>query len=117
MRHFHGTYKARTQPGSCVRGAAGWRAGTACVRAREQGGHCRCNGALLTRRARHPPPPRTPSSHYPPLTHPPLQKVCDRHDPTWYDKMKTACDDYFLIPHRGETRGMGGIFFDDLNDR
>ncbi|EFN51101.1 hypothetical protein CHLNCDRAFT_33234, partial [Chlorella variabilis] len=35
----------------------------------------------------------------------------------WYDKMKLACDDYFLIPHRGETRGMGGIFFDDLNDR
>jgi len=43
--------------------------------------------------------------------------VCDRHDPAWYDKMKLACDDYFLIPHRGETRGMGGIFFDDLNDR
>ena len=34
-----------------------------------------------------------------------------------YDKMKLACDDYFFIPHRGETRGMGGIFFDDLNDR
>ncbi|KAI7837822.1 hypothetical protein COHA_008310 [Chlorella ohadii] len=43
--------------------------------------------------------------------------VCDRHDPAWYNKMKLACDDYFLIPHRGETRGMGGIFFDDLNDR
>ncbi|KAI3427401.1 hypothetical protein D9Q98_010316 [Chlorella vulgaris] len=43
--------------------------------------------------------------------------VCDRHDPAWYDKMKANCDEYFQIPHRGETRGMGGIFFDDLNDR
>ncbi|KAL4420308.1 hypothetical protein ABPG77_001398 [Micractinium sp. CCAP 211/92] len=43
--------------------------------------------------------------------------VCDRHDPAWYDKFKLNCDDYFMIPHRGETRGMGGIFFDDLNDR
>ena len=48
---------------------------------------------------------------------PPPQAVCDRHDPTWYEKMKAACDDYFLISHRGETRGLGGIFFEDLNDR
>ena len=45
---------------------------------------------------------------------PPCRAVPYRHR---YDKMKLACDDYFLIPHRGETRGMGGIFFDDLNDR
>lgn len=43
--------------------------------------------------------------------------VCDRHDPAYYPKFKAWCDDYFLIKHRGERRGLGGIFFDDLNDR
>ena len=43
--------------------------------------------------------------------------VCDRHDPTYYSKFKKWADDYFLIKHRGERRGLGGIFFDDLNDR
>ena len=40
--------------------------------------------------------------------------VCDRHDPTYYPRFKKACDDYFFLPHRGETRGVGGIFFDYL---
>jgi coproporphyrinogen III oxidase len=43
--------------------------------------------------------------------------VCDAHDPAFYPKFKNWCDDYFLIKHRGERRGLGGIFFDDLNDR
>jgi coproporphyrinogen III oxidase len=43
--------------------------------------------------------------------------VCDRHDPEYYPKFKKWADDYFLIAHRGERRGLGGIFFDDLNDR
>eukprot|EP00878_Enallax_costatus_P004240 GHUV01004470.1.p1 GENE.GHUV01004470.1~~GHUV01004470.1.p1 ORF type:complete len:368 (+),score=97.16 GHUV01004470.1:232-1335(+) len=43
--------------------------------------------------------------------------VCDRHDPEFYPKFKKWCDEYFLISHRKETRGLGGIFFDDLNDR
>mmetsp|Transcript_10171 Transcript_10171/g.25353 ORF Transcript_10171/g.25353 Transcript_10171/m.25353 type:complete len:369 (-) Transcript_10171:747-1853(-) len=43
--------------------------------------------------------------------------VCDKHDATYYAKMKAACDEYFLIKHRGEMRGMGGIFYEGLNDK
>ena len=46
-----------------------------------------------------------------------LRRVCDAHDPAFYPRFKKWCDDYFCIRHRGETRGLGGIFFDDLNDR
>lgn len=34
-----------------------------------------------------------------------------------YPKFKAWCDDYFWLKHRDETRGVGGLFFDDLNDR
>ncbi|WP_027966033.1 oxygen-dependent coproporphyrinogen oxidase [Halomonas halocynthiae] len=33
-----------------------------------------------------------------------------------YPRYKSWCDDYFWLKHRGETRGVGGLFFDDLND-
>jgi len=46
-----------------------------------------------------------------------LKKVCDNHDPKFYPEFKAWADRYFKIQHRGETRGLGGIFFDDLNDR
>ena len=46
-----------------------------------------------------------------------LKDCCDRHDESYYPKFKSWCDDYFLIKHRGERRGIGGIFFDDLNDK
>jgi coproporphyrinogen III oxidase len=46
--------------------------------------------------------------------HATLRSVCDRHDPGYYPRFKRWCDEYFTIPHRGEARGVGGIFFDHL---
>lgn len=40
------------------------------------------------------------------------KEVCDRHDAGFYEKFKTQCDDYFFNHHRGEARGIGGLFFD-----
>ncbi|MBW6417985.1 oxygen-dependent coproporphyrinogen oxidase [Celeribacter sp. PS-C1] len=40
---------------------------------------------------------------------------CDRHDPEYYPRFKAWADEYFYIPHRGRARGVGGIFYDDLN--
>ncbi|AHJ27790.1 oxygen-dependent coproporphyrinogen oxidase [Nodularia spumigena CS-584] len=41
--------------------------------------------------------------------------VCDQYSSAYYPRFKNACDEYFYIPHRGEHRGVGGIFFDNLN--
>ncbi|XP_018305451.1 oxygen-dependent coproporphyrinogen-III oxidase [Mycetomoellerius zeteki] len=47
--------------------------------------------------------------------HKALKTACDKHDPSYYPKFKEWCDNYFNIVHRGERRGVGGIFFDDLD--
>ncbi|MEZ4266709.1 MAG: oxygen-dependent coproporphyrinogen oxidase [Myxococcota bacterium] len=46
--------------------------------------------------------------------HQTLKDACDRHDPDFYPRFKSWCDRYFHIKHRGETRGVGGLFFDHL---
>ena len=44
--------------------------------------------------------------------HQQLKSVCDRFDLQFYPDFKKQADDYFYLPHRNETRGIGGIFFD-----
>ncbi|MBK7182258.1 MAG: oxygen-dependent coproporphyrinogen oxidase [Bacteroidetes bacterium] len=49
--------------------------------------------------------------------HAQLKKICDLYDIAYYPEYKKWADDYFFIPHRNETRGIGGIFFDRLNKK
>ena len=49
------------------------------------------------------------------LWHKLAKQACDKYDPNIYYKFKNWCDTYFYLPHRKEPRGIGGIFFDDLN--
>jgi len=44
--------------------------------------------------------------------HAALKGACDAADAAYYDKFKKWCDEYFYLPHRGEARGVGGIFYD-----
>jgi coproporphyrinogen III oxidase len=46
--------------------------------------------------------------------HKELKNICDKYNNTFYPFFKNWADDYFFIPHRNETRGIGGIFFDRL---
>ncbi len=41
-----------------------------------------------------------------------LKRICDTYDPSYYSAFKKQCDEYFYLPHRNETRGVGGLFFD-----
>ena len=45
-----------------------------------------------------------------------IKEACDAHDKNYYPRFKKWCDEYFYVKHRGECRGVGGIFFDDMDD-
>lgn len=48
--------------------------------------------------------------------HQTAKDACDPFGEGVYDKYKKWCDDYFYLKHRDEPRGVGGLFFDDLNE-
>ncbi len=47
--------------------------------------------------------------------HAAFKACCDRFSPDYYQKYTQWCDEYFYLKHRGEPRGVGGIFYDYLN--
>ncbi|GIU46464.1 oxygen-dependent coproporphyrinogen-III oxidase [Shewanella sairae] len=47
--------------------------------------------------------------------HQSAKSLCEPFGEEAYPKYKQWCDEYFWLPHRNETRGVGGLFFDDLN--
>ncbi len=47
--------------------------------------------------------------------HQTAKSACDNFGPNVYEEYKAWCDEYFYIKHRKEPRGIGGLFFDDLN--
>jgi coproporphyrinogen III oxidase len=50
------------------------------------------------------------------IFHQRLKSICDKFDLNFYPKFKEQADNYFFIPHRNETRGIGGIFYDHLSE-
>ena len=50
------------------------------------------------------------------LFHNKIKVMCNKHNKNYYPKYKKWCDNYFYLPHRKETRGIGGIFFDYKRD-
>jgi len=50
------------------------------------------------------------------IFHKKIKLMCDKHNKNYYPKYKKWCENYFYLPHRKETRGIGGIFFDYKRD-
>src|SRR5690625_7670118 len=48
--------------------------------------------------------------------HKTIRAACDKHGEQLYPRFKKQCDDYFFNTHRGERRGVGGIFYDYLRE-
>ena len=48
--------------------------------------------------------------------HQAARSACEQFGADYYSRFKQWADDYFYLKHRGETRGVGGLFFDDLNE-
>ena len=139
MRHFHGTYKAaasgraagagrilRLRLGGlqrCARQPALPSGAPACARSRRP-----ARRAVGTRRVRGGPPvacaarprraarPSARARRAQPRRRR-AQAVCDKHDPEYYPRFKAWADEYFYCKHREQRRGLGGIFFDDLNSK
>ncbi len=59
--------------------------------------------------------PMTPDAADTAEFHAALKAACDSADRAYYPRYKAWCDDYFFLPHRGEPRGVGGIFYDYLD--
>ncbi len=48
--------------------------------------------------------------------HDSFQRACDQHGSDYYERFSKWCDEYFFLPHRNEPRGVGGIFYDYLEE-
>lgn len=48
--------------------------------------------------------------------HQTARKACEPYGAGVYERFKKWCDEYFFLRHRNETRGVGGLFYDDLNE-
>jgi coproporphyrinogen III oxidase len=59
--------------------------------------------------------PMFPDPHDTADFHAALEAACAKHNPDYYPRFKQWCDEYFYIKHRNEPRGVGGIFYDNLD--